>query len=63
MQKSNFDQVVAEIVLEDKRFDVQAYRFVREGLDFTLKMHKRNSGSVPATSPAPNCSTASASTP
>lgn len=47
MQKSNFDQVVAEIILEDKRFDVQAYRFVREGLDFTLKMHKRNSGSVP----------------
>lgn len=47
MQKSNFDQVVAEILLEDKRFDVQAYRFVREGLDFTLKLHKRNSGTTP----------------
>ena len=33
MQKSNFDQVVAEIIQEDKRFDVQAYRFVREGAD------------------------------
>jgi uncharacterized repeat protein (TIGR04138 family) len=47
MQKSNFDQVVAEIVLEDARFDIQAYRFVREGLDFTLKLHKRNSGTTP----------------
>ncbi|MDX6767191.1 MAG: hypothetical protein SFU85_10420 [Candidatus Methylacidiphilales bacterium] len=47
MQKSNFDQVVTEILLEDTRFDAQAYRFVREGLDFTLKMHKRSSGSVP----------------
>lgn len=47
MQKNNFDQVVAEILQTDTRFDAQAYRFVREGLDFTLKLHKRTQGSVP----------------
>jgi uncharacterized repeat protein (TIGR04138 family) len=47
MQKNNFDQVVAEILKSDTRFDVQAYRFVREGLDYTLKLHKRTNGAAP----------------
>jgi uncharacterized repeat protein (TIGR04138 family) len=47
MQKNNFDQVVAEIVKTDPRFNAQAYRFVREGLDYTLKLHKRTQGTVP----------------
>jgi uncharacterized repeat protein (TIGR04138 family) len=47
MQKNNFDQVVAEIVKTDSRFDIQAYRFVREGLDYTLKLHKRTQGVAP----------------
>jgi len=47
MQKNNFDQAVAEILQSDPRFDVQAYRFVREGLDFTLKLHKRAHGAAP----------------
>lgn len=47
MQKNNFDQAVAEILQTDPRFDVQAYRFVREGLDFTLKLHKRTQGTIP----------------
>jgi uncharacterized repeat protein (TIGR04138 family) len=47
MQKNNFDQVVAEILQTDTRFDVQAYRFVREGLDYTLKLHKRTQGAAP----------------
>lgn len=47
MQKNNFDQVVAEIVQTDRRFDAKAYRFVREGLDFTLKLHKRAAGAAP----------------
>jgi len=44
MQKSNFAQLVSEIVAKDKRYDVKAYTFVREGLDYTLKTLKRNSG-------------------
>ncbi len=42
MQRSNFDQVVQEIVQKDTRYDIHAYRFVREGLDYTLKSLKRS---------------------
>ena len=45
MQKTNFDQAVEQILREDQRFDPNAYRFVREGLDFTLKQQKRHGGS------------------
>lgn len=41
MPKLNFDQVVASIVAQDPRYHVNAYTFVREGLDFTLKKGKR----------------------
>ena len=43
MQRTNFDQVVQEIIRKDSRYDINAYRFVREGLDYTLKSLKRSS--------------------
>lgn len=46
MQKNNFDQVVLQIVKTDPRYQVAAYRFVREGLDQTLKTLKRSSPSA-----------------
>lgn len=42
MQRTNFDQVVQEIIRKDTRYDINAYRFVREGLDYTLKTLKRS---------------------
>lgn len=47
MQKTNFEQVVEAICAEDPRYDADAYSFVREGLDQTLKNLKRNEGSGP----------------
>jgi len=41
MQKTNFEEVVDHIVLQDPRFHPEAYSFVREGLDQTLKNLKR----------------------
>jgi uncharacterized repeat protein (TIGR04138 family) len=41
MQKPNFGESVDEIISRDNRFDRDAYYFVREGLDFTLKMLKK----------------------
>jgi uncharacterized repeat protein (TIGR04138 family) len=41
MQKPNFGESVDEIINRDNRFDRDAYYFVREGLDFTLKMLKK----------------------
>src|SRR6266850_3953074 len=41
MQKPNFGESVDEIIKRDNRFDRDAYYFVREGLDFTLKMLKK----------------------
>ncbi len=35
MKAPNFEAVVAAITKSDKRFDPQAYFFVRDGLDFT----------------------------
>jgi len=42
MQKPSFAEVIEEIVQQDPRFDRDAYMFVREGLDFTVKMLKKN---------------------
>ncbi|MEM1158479.1 MAG: Minf_1886 family protein [Verrucomicrobiota bacterium] len=47
MQKTNFEQVVETICAEDSRYDPDAYSFVREGLDQTLKNLKRNGGVGP----------------
>jgi uncharacterized repeat protein (TIGR04138 family) len=43
MQKLNFAESVDEIVKLDERYDREAYYFVREGLDFTIKMLKKDS--------------------
>ncbi len=43
MQKLNFAEAVVEIVRADGRYDPDAYYFVREGLDFTIKMLKKDS--------------------
>jgi len=42
MQKMNFTESVDEIIRMDGRYDRDAYYFVREGLDFTIKMLKRD---------------------
>jgi uncharacterized repeat protein (TIGR04138 family) len=46
MQKNNFDQVVLQIAKADPRYQPAAYRFIREGLDYTLKTLKRSSPSA-----------------
>jgi len=48
MQKPNFSESIDEILKADSRYDRDSYYFVREGLDFTLKMLKKNSQSQPA---------------
>ena len=47
MQRSNFDQIVQEILQKDRRYDINAYRFVKEGLDYTLKALKRSGSTGP----------------
>src|SRR5512139_1252700 len=47
MQKINFNEAVQQIVAQDLRYDRDAYQFVREGLDYTIKLHKK------ATPPTP----------
>jgi uncharacterized repeat protein (TIGR04138 family) len=43
MQKLNFAEAVDEIVHVDTQYDRDAYYFVREGLDFTIRMLKKES--------------------
>jgi uncharacterized repeat protein (TIGR04138 family) len=43
MQKLNFAEVIDDIVRADGRYDRDAYYFVREGLDFTIRMLKKDS--------------------
>jgi uncharacterized repeat protein (TIGR04138 family) len=42
MQKPSFSQIVSEIVENDPSYDARAYSFVRDGLDYTMKMLKRS---------------------
>jgi uncharacterized repeat protein (TIGR04138 family) len=42
MQDLNFNEVVLLICKEDPRFDKNAYSFVRQGLDFTVKELKKS---------------------
>lgn len=42
MAKPSFSEVVDEICARDTRFDHEAYAFIREGLDHTLKHLKRS---------------------
>jgi len=43
MQKLNLPEAVDEIARADGRYDRDAYYFVREGLDFTIKILKKDS--------------------
>ncbi|HTS17204.1 MAG TPA: Minf_1886 family protein [Verrucomicrobiae bacterium] len=43
MQKLNFAEAVDDIIRADGRYERDAYYFVREGLDFTIKMLKKDS--------------------
>ena len=40
MQKS-FNEIVEQIVEQNPRYDPEAYRFVKEALEFTIKQRKR----------------------
>jgi uncharacterized repeat protein (TIGR04138 family) len=42
MHKPTFAETVNAIVKSDPRYDRGSYSFVREGLDYTLKLNKRN---------------------
>jgi uncharacterized repeat protein (TIGR04138 family) len=41
MEPCNFAETLDRIILEDSRYDREAYAFVRGGLDFTLKMLRK----------------------
>ncbi len=41
MEKINFAERIEEIVRVDPRYERDAYQFVREGLDYTLKLMKK----------------------
>jgi uncharacterized repeat protein (TIGR04138 family) len=45
MPKRDFSEVVQEIFQADPRYSIESYTFIREGLDYTLKHLRRNSGS------------------
>ena len=47
MHKQNFAEAVDEICKADSRYDRDAYLFVREGLDFTLKQLKKSTQTNP----------------
>jgi uncharacterized repeat protein (TIGR04138 family) len=42
MQKNNFDQAIQDVAGKDHRYALNAYHFVRDALDFTIKSQKRN---------------------
>jgi uncharacterized repeat protein (TIGR04138 family) len=48
MQKPSFSESVDEILQTDGRYDRDSYYFVREGLDYTLKMLRKNAHTQPA---------------
>ena len=37
MQRRSFEQTVRQILQEDSRYDAEAYVFMREALDFTVR--------------------------
>jgi uncharacterized repeat protein (TIGR04138 family) len=41
MKKLNLTEAIEQIVQEDSRYDREAYHFVREGLDFTVRLLKK----------------------
>jgi uncharacterized repeat protein (TIGR04138 family) len=42
MQKINFNEALNQIISHDPRYDRDVYHFVREGLDYTVKLVKKN---------------------
>ncbi|MCX7886460.1 MAG: hypothetical protein N3B01_04255 [Verrucomicrobiae bacterium] len=48
MESPSFEHVIEEIVQKDPRFDREAYFFVRDGLDYTVRMLKKNPDGPPA---------------
>ena len=59
MQPIDFDEALEKIVLKDQRYDREAYRFVRDALDFTQQQRTRvaerptRAGRKPVKSPPP----------
>lgn len=47
MQAMQFEQSVLSILKRDKRFDPQAYVFLKDALDFTLKRVSESNGGQP----------------
>lgn len=47
MEKINFGERIEEIIRTDSRYDRDAYQFVREGLDYTLKLMKKQGEKSP----------------
>lgn len=41
MKKPGFAEAVAEIVAKDPSYHAEAYQFVREGLEFTIKLYSK----------------------
>jgi len=46
MEKIGFAEAVERIIIEDPRFHREAYSFVRDALDFTVKQQKKNKEGV-----------------
>ena len=44
MKKTSFPEALAQILAKDPRYDVQAYLFLREALDFTIKLFAKPIG-------------------
>ena len=44
MKKVNFNEALAQILKDDPRYDEQAYLFLREALDFTIKLFAKPIG-------------------
>lgn len=47
MHKQDFAEAIAEICKADSRYDRDAYLFIREGLDFTVKLLKKHQQTNP----------------
>ncbi|MBX7157142.1 MAG: hypothetical protein K1X66_01970 [Verrucomicrobiae bacterium] len=48
MAKISFQQALEQIVILDSRYSIDAYQFMKEALDFTTKILKKNSSKNPA---------------
>ncbi len=47
MQKIKFEEAVKKILERDTRYDRDAYLFIREALDFTVKLQKKSGQALP----------------